>query len=138
MEHFIYRNKRTERAVVHTRPAEVVANVHDLFILTGDCDLEVIQPMNTSSVHRASGSTAGNTKQDHDVVAQFLKARGPGLHHVAFKVAEIDPCLANLARAGHRMIDHKGRPGARCSRIGFIHPSSTQGVLTHLVERPDL
>src|ERR1051325_5831539 len=84
VEHFVYRNRRTERVVTHTRQSEVVANVHDLFILAGDWDLEIIQPMNTTRVYRASGERAGDTMQDHGVVDQFLKARGPGLHLVAF------------------------------------------------------
>jgi catechol 2,3-dioxygenase-like lactoylglutathione lyase family enzyme len=138
VEHFVYRNKRTERVVTHTRQSELVANVHDLFILTGDFDLEVIQPMNTTNINRASGERAGDTMQDHGVVDQFLKARGPGLHHIAFKVSDIDTHLRRFDSAGYRMIDKIGRRGARLSRIGFIHPSSTQKILTHLVDRPDL
>lgn len=137
VEHFVYKNKKLTRVTTHTRQTELVANVHDLFILTGDFDLEIIQPMNTTSVYRASGESAGDTKQDHGVVAQFLKARGPGLHHIAFKVQDIDTHLARFAGAGYRMIDKVGRKGARLSRIGFIHPSSTQKILTHLVDRPD-
>lgn len=138
VEHFVYRNRRTERVVTHTRQSEVVANVHDLFILAGDWDLEIIQPMNTTRVYRASGERAGDTMQDHGVVDQFLKARGPGLHHIAFKVTDIDTHLARFGAAGYRLIDKVGRRGARLSHIGFIHPSSTQKILTHLVERPDL
>jgi methylmalonyl-CoA epimerase len=138
VEHFVYKNKRTERVVTHTRQSELVANVHDLFIQAGDWDLEIIQPMNTTNVFRASGEKAGDTMQDHGVVAQFLNKHGPGLHHIAFKVSDIDAHLARLASAGLRMIDNVGRRGARLSRIGFIHPSSTQKVLTHLVDRPDL
>ena len=138
VEHFVYRNKRTERVVTHTRQSELVANVHDLFVLTGDFDLEIIQPMNTTNVNRASGERAGDTMQDHGVVDQFLKTRGPGLHHIAFKVSDIDTHLKKFEGAGYRMIDKVGRRGARLSRIGFIHPSSTQKILTHLVDRPEL
>lgn len=138
VEHFVYRNRRTERVVTHTRQSEVVANVHDLFILAGDWDLEIIQPMNTTRVNRASGERAGDTMQDHGVVDQFLKSRGPGLHHIAFKVTDIDTHLARFGNAGYRLIDKVGRRGARLSHIGFIHPSSTQKILTHFVDRPDL
>jgi catechol 2,3-dioxygenase-like lactoylglutathione lyase family enzyme len=138
VEHFVYRTPRTERVVMHTRQSELVANVHDLFILAGDWDLEIIQPMNTTKVFRASGESAGDTMQDHGVVDRFLKERGPGLHHIAFKVTDIDTHLARLDRAGYRMIDKVGRRGARLSHIGFVHPSSTQKILTHFVERPDL
>jgi catechol 2,3-dioxygenase-like lactoylglutathione lyase family enzyme len=138
VEHFVYRNPRTERVVTHTRQSEIVANVHDLFILAGDWDLEIIQPMNTTKVYRAAGDAAGDTMQDHGVVAQFLKTRGPGLHHIAFRVKDINAHLARFAAAGYRMIDKIGRRGARLSHIGFLHPASTQKILTHLVERPDL
>jgi catechol 2,3-dioxygenase-like lactoylglutathione lyase family enzyme len=138
IEHFVYRTPRTERVVMHTRQSELVANVHDLFIQVGDWDLEIIQPMNTTRVFRASGERAGDTMQDHGVVDRFLKERGPGLHHIAFRVTEIDTHLARLERAGYRMIDKVGRRGARLSHIGFVHPSSTQKILTHFVERPDL
>jgi len=138
VEHFIYRNPRTERVVTHTRQSDVVANVHDLFILAGDWDMEIIQPMNTTKVYRASGEHAGDTMQDHGVVDQFLRTRGPGLHHIAFRVTDIDTHLSRLENAGYNMIDRVGRRGARLSRIGFIHPKSTHKILTHLVERPDL
>jgi catechol 2,3-dioxygenase-like lactoylglutathione lyase family enzyme len=138
IEHFVYRTPRTERVVMHTRQSELVANVHDLFIQAGDWDLEIIQPMNTTRVFRASGERAGDTMQDHGVVDRFLTERGPGLHHIAFRVTEIDTHLARLERAGYRMIDKVGRRGARLSHIGFVHPSSTQKILTHFVERPDL
>lgn len=138
VEHFIYRTPRTERVVTHTRQSEVVANVHDLFIQAGDWDMEIIQPMNTTQTYRASGERAGDTMQDHGVVSQFLKARGPGLHHIAFKVSDINIHLSRIANAGYRMIDQVGRRGARLSHIGFIHPSSTQKILTHLVDRPDI
>jgi catechol 2,3-dioxygenase-like lactoylglutathione lyase family enzyme len=138
VEHFVYRTPKIERVVMHTRQSELVANVHDLFVLAGDWDLEIIQPMNTTKVVRASGEKAGDTMQDHGVVDRFLKERGPGLHHIAFKVTDIDKHLTRFGHAGYRMIDKVGRRGARLSHIGFIHPSSTQKILTHLVERPDL
>jgi hypothetical protein len=138
VEHFVYRNPRTERVVTHTRQSEVVANVHDLFILAGDWDLEIIQPMNTTRVYRASGERAGDTMQDHGVVDQFLKTRGPGLHHIAFKVTDINAHLARFGGRCYRLINKVGRRGARLSHIGFIHPSSTQKILTHFVDRPDL
>lgn len=137
VEHFVYKSNRSVRTVVHNRPAEFVAAVHDVFITTGDCELEIIQVLDTSTSFRASAERPGNTKQDHGALARFLAVRGPGLHHLAFKVDAVDPALERLYRTGHRMIDRIGRPGARCSKIGFLHPKSTGGVLTHLVERDD-
>lgn len=138
VEHFVYKTAAQKTyTVMQTRPAEFVAAVHDLFIRTGDCDLEIIMMLEGATTSRASGEKAGNTKQDHGALARFLNTRGAGLHHIAFKTVDIDGRLETLARAGYRLIDTRGRPGARCSRIGFIHPSATHGVLMHLVERPD-
>jgi catechol 2,3-dioxygenase-like lactoylglutathione lyase family enzyme len=137
-EHFVYKSQGKTRTVVYTRPTEFVAAVHDVFITTGDCELEVIQTLDTDHTVRASGDTAGNTRQDHGALARFLSQRGPGLHHVAFKVRDIDARLERLRGSSYRVIDERGRAGARCSRIGFIHPKSMNGVLMHLVERPDV
>ncbi len=138
VEHFVFKDAEGKvHTVVHNRPAQFIAAVHDLFIGVGDCELEIIQTLPTDTSARASGQQAGDTRQDHGAVARFLETRGPGLHHIAFRVNAIDDRLASLQSAGHRMIDQRGRPGARGSRIGFLHPKSTNGVLCHLVERAD-
>ena len=67
-------------------------------------------------------------------VGRFLAKRGPGLHHVAYQVADIDAALAGLRDAGLRMIDEQPRTGIRASRVAFLHPSASGGVLTELVE----
>jgi methylmalonyl-CoA/ethylmalonyl-CoA epimerase len=67
-------------------------------------------------------------------VGRFLAARGPGLHHVAYEVEDIDAALAELRDAGMRLIDERARTGMRNSRIAFLHPAGTAGVLTELVE----
>ncbi len=67
-------------------------------------------------------------------VGKFLAKRGPGLHHVAYQVADIDAALAGLRDAGVRMIDEQPRIGIRSSRVAFLHPSASGGVLTELVE----
>jgi methylmalonyl-CoA/ethylmalonyl-CoA epimerase len=67
-------------------------------------------------------------------VARFLEKRGPGLHHVAYRVDDIDAALATLGAAGVRLIDATPRIGIRGSRVAFLHPASTGGVLTELVE----
>jgi methylmalonyl-CoA/ethylmalonyl-CoA epimerase len=66
-------------------------------------------------------------------VARFLESRGPGLHHVAYRVENIEGALATLAAAGVRLIDPKPRVGIRGSHVAFLHPSATGGVLTELV-----
>jgi len=67
-------------------------------------------------------------------VGKFLARRGPGLHHVAYRVEEIESALARLRAEGVRLIDEQPRIGIRRSRVAFLHPSATGGVLTELVE----
>ena len=67
-------------------------------------------------------------------VGKYLARRGPGLHHVAFRVADIDATLSALAGAGLRLLDERPRIGIRGSRVAFLHPASTGGVLTEIVQ----
>ena len=75
---------------------------------------------------------------DDTPVGRFLAKRGPGLHHVAYQVAEIDAALAQLRERGVRLIDETPRIGIRGSRVAFLHPSASGGVLTELVEPANL
>ena len=72
--------------------------------------------------------------QEDSPVGRFLAKRGPGLHHVAYQVADIDAALAQLRERGIRLIDEAPRVGIRGSRVAFLHPSASSGVLTELVE----
>lgn len=67
-------------------------------------------------------------------VGKFLARKGPGLHHVAYRVANVEETLASLAAAGLRLIDEHPRNGIRGSRVAFVHPASTGGVLTEIVQ----
>ena len=67
-------------------------------------------------------------------VGKFLAKRGPGLHHVAYQVTDIDATLAQLAAAGVELIDRVPRVGIRASRVAFVNPRSMGGVLTEIVE----
>lgn len=67
-------------------------------------------------------------------VGKFMSARGEGLHHVAYRVADIDAALEQLQERGVRLIDKTARTGIRSSRVAFLHPKSTGGVLTEIVE----
>jgi methylmalonyl-CoA/ethylmalonyl-CoA epimerase len=67
-------------------------------------------------------------------VGRFLQRSGPGLHHVAYGTEDIDSALAAVREAGLRLIDETPRTGIRNSRVAFVHPRSTGGVLTELVE----
>lgn len=67
-------------------------------------------------------------------VGKYLARKGPGLHHVAYAVDDIDAELSRLAGAGVELIDSEARTGIRGSRVAFLHPRATGGVLTEIVE----
>ena len=69
-------------------------------------------------------------------VAKFIESHGEGLHHVTYDVDHLDDRLAALKAAGIRLIDEHPREGAHGTRIAFLHPKSTQSVLTELCELP--
>lgn len=83
----------------------------------GDSWIELIQPTDTESG-----------------VARFLQRKGPGLHHVAYAVADIAATLAQLEASGVELIDHTPRVGLGGHRVAFVHPRSLGGVLTEIVE----
>jgi methylmalonyl-CoA/ethylmalonyl-CoA epimerase len=87
------------------------------FIDTGDAVLELVEPL-----------------ADDAPVAKFLAKRGTALHHICLRVPDVERAIAALAARGVRMIDTVPRPGAHGSRIAFIHPSSTGGILIELKE----
>ncbi len=68
-------------------------------------------------------------------IGKFIAAKGQGVQHVAFRVADIDAALAELKAKGVRLIDEKPRYGAGGARIAFLHPKATNGVLVELCER---
>ncbi len=68
-------------------------------------------------------------------ITKFIAARGPGLHHIALDVGDIDGALRKLAAQGIPLIDAVARPGKQGSRVAFIHPKATGNVLCELVER---
>jgi methylmalonyl-CoA/ethylmalonyl-CoA epimerase len=67
-------------------------------------------------------------------VGKYLAKKGPGLHHVAYAVSDIDETLSKLKEAGVKLIDEEPRTGIRDSRVAFLHPKATDGVLTEIVE----
>jgi LAO/AO transport system kinase len=101
-------------------PAEDVdaQQVRVQFVGRGETRLELIEPTSEMSP-----------------VAKFLSTRGPGLHHVAVRVVDLDATLAELRARGVRLVDERARPGAHGSRVAFVHPSAARGVLVELIER---
>lgn len=63
-------------------------------------------------------------------IGKFIEKKGPGIHHLAFAVPDVDNALSKAEEKGVRLIDQKGRNGAEGLKIGFLHPKSTFGVLT--------
>ena len=87
-------------------------------IATGGTEIELVQ-----------GTTPDSP------ITKFVAARGPGLHHIAFEVGDIDGALRKLTAKGIPLIDTVARPGKQGSRVAFIHPKATSKVLCELVER---
>ena len=99
------------REVVESQGVEAV------LLDVGDGHVELLRPL-----------------QPETAVGKFLERRGPGLHHVAYATDDIEATLARVKEAGMRLIDSEPRPGIRDSRVAFLHPGATGGVLTELVE----
>jgi methylmalonyl-CoA epimerase len=91
--------------------------VEAILLEVGDGHIELIKPL---------GPDTG--------VAKFIERKGEGMHHVAYQVDDIDAALQKVRDAGLRLIDEQPRTGIRNSRVAFLHPKSTGGVLTELVE----
>jgi methylmalonyl-CoA/ethylmalonyl-CoA epimerase len=66
-------------------------------------------------------------------VGRFLAKRGPGMHHVAFEVADVGAALRSLASAGAEVIDQEPRPGLGGHEVSFVHPDSIHGVLVEVI-----
>ena len=73
---------------------------------------------------------------DDSPFAEFLAEGGPGLHHIAYGVPDLDAALAALREAGRELLDDEPRTGPGGTRIAFVSPEATYGVLIQLIERP--
>ena len=83
----------------------------------GESDVELLAPQSADSP-----------------IAKFLIRRGPGIHHVCYRVADLDAALSACRAAGFRLVDEVPRRGAGGHRIAFVHPRSTAGILIELTE----
>lgn len=103
-------------AVVHREVIEA-QGVEAVLLDVGENHVELLRPLGPDTP-----------------VGRHLARRGPGLHHVAYQVADVDAVLAALRARGVELIDEVPRPGIRASRVAFLHPRATGGVLTEIVE----
>jgi methylmalonyl-CoA/ethylmalonyl-CoA epimerase len=124
--------------VQHQRAPQQVGGLRVLFLNVGDCELEVLSELDSNPPRLIDRHDSGNTRQDRSAIGRFVERRGPGLHHVALKVPDINGLLKHLNRRKYRLIDPVGRPGSRRALIGFVHPAELGGVLIHFVERDDV
>jgi methylmalonyl-CoA/ethylmalonyl-CoA epimerase len=105
-----------EMAPAHRETVES-QGVEAVLLDVGDGHVELLRPLGPDTA-----------------VGKFLARKGEGLHHVAYAVEDIDATLGKLAAAGLELIDNEARIGIRGSRVAFLHPRSTGGVLTEIVE----
>jgi len=83
----------------------------------GEIKIELLEPMDKEGT-----------------IAKFLQSRGEGIHHIAFKVTDIENMLQQLKSKGVTLIDEEPRKGAEGGKVAFIHPKSTKNVLVELCE----
>ena len=99
---------------------EMVGDLKTAFIPIGQTNMELVQDTDPEGV-----------------ISKHISKRGEGIQHVAYEVEDIDQALEELKAKGVRLIDEVARPGAHNSKVAFIHPKATNGVLTELVEYPE-
>jgi methylmalonyl-CoA/ethylmalonyl-CoA epimerase len=90
------------------------------FLKIGESTIELVQPAS-----------------DDSPLVKFLETKGPGIHHICFEVDDIHREVEELKKRGARMIDETPRPGAHNTRVAFIHPKSSGGVLIELNQLPE-
>jgi methylmalonyl-CoA/ethylmalonyl-CoA epimerase len=102
---------------IEPQPAEVADGATIVPFALGDVQIELLVP-------RAPDTPVG----------KFIARRGPGIHHICFRVADLDEALQRCRDRGYRLVDQVPRPGASGRRIAFLHPKSTAGILLELTE----
>jgi methylmalonyl-CoA epimerase len=96
---------------------ERVGELKTVFLPVGETNLELVQ----------------STEPD-GVMKKFIEKRGEGIHHLALEVEDIDQALEELKAKGVPLIDQQARPGAHQTRVAFLHPKGTNGILIELVQ----
>lgn len=94
---------------------EVADGARIVSLPLGHCEVELLEPLTPESP-----------------IAKFLARRGPGIHHLCYRVADLDAAVARCRAAGYQLVDQEPRAGAGGRRIAFLHPRSTAGILYEL------
>ena len=97
--------------------SEVIDGATIVALPFGDAEVELLAPIKPDSP-----------------IARFLTKRGPGIHHICYRVANLDAALDACRAAGYRLVDDVPRIGAGGRRIAFVHPAATAGILLELTE----
>lgn len=118
-----------EAAVEHYRRTLGVEPAHRERVESQGVE-EVLFPVGSSYI-QLLGALGADTP-----VGRFLAKRGPGVHHIGYRVDSVADALERLRAEGVRLIDEEPRPGSRGTSIAFVHPSGMGGVLVELVEEP--
>ena len=103
---------------VHHREVIEDQGVEAVALQIGETSIELLRPI-----------------RDDSPIARFLADKGPGFHHIAYSVDDIEGALARLKDQGVRLVDETPRVGLGGSKIAFVHPKSTFGVLSEIVQR---
>jgi methylmalonyl-CoA epimerase len=98
-------------------PPETVDGATILALPLGDSEVELLAPLHPDSP-----------------IGKFLAKRGPGIHHICYRVADLDAALEACRAAGYRLVDEVPRIGAGGRRIAFVHPKATAGILLELTD----
>jgi methylmalonyl-CoA/ethylmalonyl-CoA epimerase len=108
--------RRLAMPVQHRETVEE-QGVEAVLLGVGDSHVELLRPL-----------------ADETAVGRFIAKRGPGLHHTAYRCPDVAEALEQCRQRGLRLIDESPRRGIRGSMVAFLHPSSTGGTLTELVQ----
>jgi methylmalonyl-CoA/ethylmalonyl-CoA epimerase len=98
-------------------PPETVDGATIVSLSLGESEIELLSPDDPDSP-----------------IAKFLARRGPGIHHICYRVGDLDAALAACRTAGYQLIDERPRIGVGGRRIAFLHPKATSGILLELTE----
>jgi methylmalonyl-CoA/ethylmalonyl-CoA epimerase len=98
-------------------PPEVVDGATIVALPFGDAEVELLAPIEPDSP-----------------IGRFLARRGPGIHHICYRVPDLDAALEACRKAGYRLVDEVPRKGAAGRRIAFVHPKATAGILLELTD----